>query len=595
MKNFILILFILFAGGCMKMKEDNKIPFLDVTNGSSSAIRLFNFMSAASYNGSEVTINNVPLTAHGLTNGGGGTPIGLSLFPTGVWPSGDNGSPFSVPNSLLDKDGNAHILIGGYSGINFVDTVVENDVVHPKDYYLLSDGHLRVLERDNLPSTRAGYFKLRIINLGNPNDNLGLGGAVSLTYADGSDIDALLNNVAAGQISAYAELPYDSYQFKLFVSGDVTKQIPEMPLVPYWDPCNPALLTQEGNTPQVRTFKPGGVYSIVVTPNYYKMLTCDKQNGGIIANGYRTITELDPGVNYIYAHMQAVNAMPGKEVTIQVDGKPLGGPLSYIGATELTKAIQAPGDMFVQGNHRIQVMDASGKELAGKNITLYPADHYTIWAYEQPDGTAGILFEANEMTGTLYVTGFQPNGPSGPTVPDDGTNGIPKRKRYPYSWESRFLNMSPDLPYATFTNDQQLFLPAAGINTDTMRYLSAYTNLASCQQPLQNVSLIYSVPFISPSQADNGPTGNSERSYFPGLIRVYQSKPGAAPEIPGTILPDIAPLETIQAFVANENLYTDPRFKYAEMGVYTVAVVGRTSKSAPAAEKARIIVIKHNK
>ena len=139
-------------------------------------------------------------------------------------------------------------------------------------------------------------------------------------------------------------------------------------------------------------------------------------------------------------------------------------------------------------------------------------------------------------------------------------------------------------------------MPVAGPNSysgDTVRFLSAYTNLPSGSQPLMNTSILYSIPFISPSQGDYVATGASER--VPALIRVYQSKPGPAPEVPGTILADVAPLETIKAFIANDNLYTDPRFKLPEMGVYTVAVVGRTAKTAPAAEKARIIVIKHNK
>ncbi len=583
-------------------KEDSKIPFLDVTNATASSIRMFNFASGV-FDGTEVTISNVPLTSYkGLGGGtGGGTPLGLSLFPTGIWASGDNGNPFSIPNSLLDKEGNAHIVLNDYSGAVIVDTLLADDVAHPKDYYLLRDNSLKVLERDNIPPTRAGYFKLRIINFGNPAPNpLGMNGPVSLTYADGSQVDPLMNNIIPGRIGPYIELPYGSYQFKLFQANgsaiDVTKQLSEKPLHPYVNSCDASDNTQQGILPQLRTFKAGGVYSIVVTENYYNNLTCDLQRGSAIANGYRVITELSPATNYVFARMQAVNAMPGKQATILVDGRPLGGQLAYIGQTAPGKAVQPPGDMYVQGNHQVQIMDASGQQLANKNITLYPGDHYTIWAIEQPDGKPGIMFEANEMTGTVYTSTYHPSGPGVGVVPDDGTNGSPRRTRYPWAWESRFLNLSPDLPYATFTNDYQLFLPATGpAFNDTIRYASAYVNLPSCTQPLQDVSMIYSLPFIAPFQGDNGATYNSELGAFPRQMRVYSSVPGAAPEVPGTVLPDIVPLDTKTAFIANDNLYTDARFKHPETGVYTVALVGRTSKNAPAAEKARIIVIKHNK
>lgn len=603
-KNFTLVSLLLvgmLAGGCMKRKEDSKIPLLDVTNSSASSIRMFNFATAA-VEGTEVAINNVPLTAYRQTGGsaGGGTSLGLSLFPSGIWTSGDNGSPFSVPVSLLDKEGKAHIVLSSLAGTPILDTVIADDVVHPKDYYLMRDNSLKVLERDNIPPARAGYFKVRVINLGNPASNVtGLNGAVSLAYADGTEVNPLLNNVASGKITAYAELPYGAYQFKVFLASgagiDVTKQLAERPLQPYYNSCNPSDNIQQGIMPQLRTFKAGGVYSIVITENFYKTLTCDLQNGSLITNGYRLITELNPGVNYVYTRMQAVNAIPGKQVTILVDGRPLGGQLAYIGQTNPEKAVQPPGDMYVQGNHQVQVMDAAGRELAGKRINLYPGDHYTIWAYEQPNGEPGLLFEANEMTGTVYTATYHPNGVGGGVIPDDGTNGTPRRTRYSYAWESRFLNLSPDLPYATFTNDYQLFLPADGVNfQDTMRYPAAYVNLPSCMQPLQDVSMIYSLPFIAPYQRDN-PNGNSELGYFPRQIRVYRSVSGPLPEVPGTLLPDIMPLDTRQAFIANDHLYTDPRFKQPETGVYTVAIVGRTSKTAPAAEKARIIVIKHNK
>lgn len=600
MKQIFTLAALLLTMGCMKKKVDSQIPFLDVTGKTPSSIRIFNFNNGApdGTQGIDVSVNNVPLTNYHTvgTSGNSGTVLGLSIFPAGEWISNENGSPFTIPTSLLDKDGKAHIVIT--SARTKIDTVLTDDVAHPKDYYLLTDGSMKVLDRDNLPPTQNGYFKIRIINMGDQFGSqvgLDLGGPVSLTYSDGSEVNALLNNVARGAASPYIELPYGSYQFKLFISNggtiDVEKQMAEFPQSPYFDPCNTALKTQQGMTPRVRTYKAGGVYTILVGYNFLDdFINCDYQSHGTYFNGYRVLTEQDPGVNYTFAIMQAVNALPGKKVSIQVDGKALGGTLDYIGAAETTKALIPPTDIFVQGNHKITLVDDANKILAQKSIRLYPADHYTLWAYEQPDGTPALIFEANEMTGWLYSSVFIPI--TGQEMPDDGTNGTPRREQYKYAWESRFLNLCPDQPYITFTNDYQLFVPEIGGKGDTMRYHEAYVNLPSGLQPQGNVSLFYDTQFSSPTVSN---ATNFNFSLFPKLIRAYQSRPGTAPQVPGAVLPDIAPLNTTQTFIANDHLYTMEQFHVPETGVYTVALVGRTATNASPAEKARIIAIKHNK
>jgi hypothetical protein len=168
----ITVLLLMFSGmllnSCVKDKFDNKLPLPDVSNKSASAIRLFNFSGI----NLDVTINNIPLTAYPVGNNGGvgqSTQVGLSVFPTGVWPDADNGSPFTVPNSLLDKSGKIHLVLQSrVSNLNILfslDTVIANDVLHPLDYYLQAGGTIRVLKRDNVPASNGQNFKVRIINL----------------------------------------------------------------------------------------------------------------------------------------------------------------------------------------------------------------------------------------------------------------------------------------------------------------------------------------------------------------------------------------------------------------------------------------------
>ena len=91
------------------------------------------------------------------------------------------------------------------------------------------------------------------------------------------------------------------------------------------------------------------------------------------------------------------------------------------------------------------------------------------------------------------------------------------------------------------------------------------------------------------------PPQRNELGYVPQLIRVYQSKPGAQQEVPGTLLTNIAPINVYQAFIANPALYLSPQAQIAETGVYTVALVGKSLTAAQPSEQAKLIVIKHNK
>src|ERR1700761_4949268 len=97
----VLGLFIL-AVSCRKVKVDDGNPLTgnQVTPAQSSSIRLFNFFNAPL----EVTANNIPLTVISTSSNATQNQVGQSLFPTGVWTAGDDGSPVSMPVALLDKN-----------------------------------------------------------------------------------------------------------------------------------------------------------------------------------------------------------------------------------------------------------------------------------------------------------------------------------------------------------------------------------------------------------------------------------------------------------------------------------------------------------
>jgi len=74
---------------------------------------------------------------------------------------------------------------------------------------------------------------------------------------------------------------------------------------------------------------------------------------------------------------------------------------------------------------------------------------------------------------------------------------------------------------------------------------------------------------------------------------VYRSTPDV---VPGTWANDIDVL-THEAFIANKKLYEKPGRPepVQEAGVYTVALIGKSSKNVSAKDKARMILVKHTR
>jgi hypothetical protein len=611
-------------------KKDKFNPLLVPTGNevaANSSIRLFNFLN---FN-MDVTVNNIPLTSYSKGSQYG-TAQGLSIFPTGSWMALDNGNPFFVPSSLVTKDRKVHILISEQAGqtvsgaiftFHNVDTTLTDDPLHPNDYYASPTGHLLVVPRNTQAPVQPDHFKIRVINLGAATDPNGEVGPVKLTYSDGSSVSPLLDNTpafnpidtaggTAPYISQYVDLPYGAYMFKLFAKGDFTKQLAELPTLPNLNACSYgayAPVTEQAIFPRVRTFKPGATYSIVITQEIGFFPYCP---GGLMYpdityyNGYRIITEQSPGPNTTYARMDAFDALSVGSVSINIDGQPLGGPLSYMSHTDY--------GIYVQGAHQVQAVDSSGTVLVSKSITLSAYDNYTAWLYEDAAGHPDICFANTDMTSTLYLTDrdgnvFTENTSTTPgviSVPpvDDGTNGSIRVQSILYAWQTRFLNLTPDAPYITFTNGLSTF-PSVGGNGsglgnigDSSNFTAASVNLPSGITPDYNPFVIY--PFQPGYGGDGSPgagyTGyNQLFLYPPSVIRVFQSSPGPPAIVPGTLLGTVAPLPGA-AYVSNPALYPDPRFvPISEPGIYTTALIGRTTASPSDKSAGKLIILKHNK
>ena len=603
-----LVGLVVLALSCKKTKMDTLLQPSGNLVATNSSIRLFNF-----YNFNlDVTVNNIPLTSYSSATQSG-TQVGLAIFPTGSWVSTDDGNPFFVPNSLVTKDRKVHLQVSLSSGqlpsgvkvSTFVpvDTVLTDDPLQPNDYYALPTGHLLRVPRNNAAPVQPDHFKIRVINLGAATDPNDLTGAVRLTYSDGSSVGPLFDKVDS--ISDYIDLPYGAYMFKLFSKGDSSKQLTELPALPNMNLCSFGAYSpviQQALFPRVRTFKPGATYSLVITQSIKVFPACDYASipTAMAYNSYRIITEQSPGPNTTYAQLDAVNALPVKSLSVKVDGQSLGGQLAYTKYTDY--------GIFVQGTHQVQAIGEDGTVLTSKSITLSPYGNYTAWIYQNADGHPDICFANTDMTSTLYQTDasgnvFTQNNTGGviyvPPV-DDGTDGTIRVKSILYAWQTRFLNLTPDVPFVTFTNDVSPF-PSLGYfgagYGDSANFYSASVNLASGVPATSNPFLIY------PYQCQFSPTGGPSNGFSsvpaqptpPPVIRVFQSIPGPPAIVPGTLLAGVAPLPS-KAYIARPTLYKNVAFlPSCEAGVYTTALIGKALTATSSQDAAQMIILKHYK
>lgn len=563
----ILMAAALLASGCTKKLDysyDNRVNQQPVTG---SAMRLVNLAGAT-----ELSINGQQLTSYLAPDFEGGygpdQTRGTRWFPE----NGRLGTTYTIPAELL-KSGRADSIM--FSSLSQKAgappprpfSAVE-DVNKPTDYYFVryrpnpagfTDSLFRI-PRDISPAVDAAGCKIRLLNLSaTPNGNSMPGlfryGPMSVTLADGTAIPGL-SNVAPGTYSGYVELPYGTYQFKVLNSEG--KEVPASGSYNTTNPVTGTLMDLQG-TPgiggqkdtwltfaPIRTYQPGGVYTIVVSCAYETKVPTGNPNGETTNtenNIFRIIADVSEPVNLSYARVQGVNAAAGRKVSWQIDGQPLGAELQYTKQTTYNR--------YITGTHIVKALGEGGQVLAEANLPLQPGDNLTLWCYNRKDGTPAISISANNLSGKYF----------GGTAIEDGSYGTFK-DAWPF-W-IRFMNFCPDLDEVTFTADNGYPFPN----------LTTVPNMAA-----QHIALgtpVTDNPYVM------------MWVNFPNRVFAYASRPGT---LPGDWLRNITPLVS-RNFIARPELYKTPELPQSEPGVYTVALVGSTA--ANATEKARMIIVKHN-
>ena len=572
---YTISLLLIWCCSCKKTKIEPYEHTGSVLVGPPSTIRLYN-VSNGNLN---IAVNNVQLTNFEPVNAPVGnvvlgTELGLKYFPDGVWKARNDGSPFTIPANLLDRNGRARIIIAPgkakksneIPGTISKDTTIQDNPQQPRDYFILSDGTIRSFPRTTSVPVKPDHFKLRIIHIGGDDNQLGLAGPVTLTFADGSPVHPLLTQVVPGNTSDYVEIPYGTYQFKLFAKGDYSKQLSEAPNLPRFDPCSRTPGLQVALEPLIRSFKPGGTYSVLVFKKAFGF-ACGDLIEPAVDNGYVIITDVSPQ-NTSYARIQAANAYPGGNINFKINGQKLADALAFGRASGYS--------VVVTGRQRIEAFDETGKLLAQSDYPFSAADNITVWLFNK-NGKAEMLFVQNTMGAYRFRTG---------NTNDDAVEGASMIEKFDYAWQTRFLNVSSDASNVTFSNDGipfSIIQAVAGGGRDTINRPIAYENLSIGKAAEHDPYII--IPYNINSMSNIGPSFTSAAN-----IRVHNSSQG---QVPGPVIFSIDALN-FQSFIANGNMYPTGSLPASETGIYTVALIGKIAEGAPASEKAKLMIVKHN-
>ena len=573
MKVFKYTLFIALAviiiSSCKKKEDfeyDNRPTTIHFANSSARVVNISDY--------SQVTVNGKKLTNF-ITPQVGVTlqPSGTSYFPATGTLAG-NGNAWYLPQDIINADGTAQVTLtsltarysnGTSSGDSIQPTSFKavDNLNNPVDYYAISwyshyanfsggDTVIAVPRSTAAPSNPT-HFKIRVLNLMDKDDPSNLKGALTLTYGDGTPVSTTTTGVQEGGHSDYIELPYGSYQFRLETTNGsmlpgATGLGQESVAIQYLDPTTGIMVDGNNNflnnvIAPLQSYEAGGVYTIVASVNgvfypYY-------DQGSVFINSFRTIADISTPINISYGRLQAVNVIPGSTINIMIDGQSLANSLAYSNASDY--------QICVKGNHDIKAVDQNGNVLAEQTLAISENDVWTAWVYTN-NGKAAIAFATDNLSGDYYN-----NALGG----DHQSAGVADEYHYIFSSPIRFLNFCQGLPYATFTDQngqplQQNIALGQVVTTD------AYT----IRSPLN----------------------------FPAEIRAYQSQ--VSPVIvPGNWLSAVTPLLPGN-FIANPAMYSKGNFTglpNTEFGAYTVALIGSMDSSAPADQKARLLIIKHNK
>ncbi len=573
-KHFAVGLMLLAMGmlSCKKEKLDHSYDNRpDIAVSGNSTVRLINMTD-----NNQLSVNGEKLTSYLIIRP---TPGQETLFPGTYWfpTNGKLGSSFTVPRQFL-TNGSAEIstdfLQYSLSRDSFGFKVTE-DYSKPKDYFMMRGLPFtaavapRVIEvpREVTAPSKAGYFKIRIVNLANTvNSSWGsedVAKPLTLAYADGTPVSANTSNINTQTWSPYVELPYGTYQFKVLTPDGIEVRASggnSLENTYMSEPATSNLMRMvNGGIPNavssgltyapLRSYQPGGVYTIVVGLDHLTMLNVYGIPGETAAyyqNDFRVIADVSEPLNTDYYRLQAVQANVDEgQVSFRVNGTKL-GDAGYTAATDYS--------ICVAGQATIEAVNAAGAVLATTTQRFLAGQNYTAWLYKTPEGKAAISMVANNLTGSWYevLSGTD----------NTGQDGSLNRLAHTYPFNYRFLNLCPDLPYASFTYDNGQ--PAGA---------------ASTSRNLQPGVPVTDLPYARSMQ--------DAAAY---QFMVYKSSPTV---YPGNWISTIPVLKST-SFIAHPDRYTRVKPVH-EPGVYTVALVGRLAANQPEAKSAKMIIIKHTK
>ncbi|SEL99782.1 protein of unknown function [bacterium A37T11] len=587
---FLLFIFcFLLFNSCNKEKIDFTHDYRKV-NSEASASRIINLVAYT-----QVVANNDTLT-NPQENG----------IPTDYFQqTGKLEGMWQIPKGIFDENGRADFVVSGNipgpdgSGVTYHPQAafsVTKFGETPTDYYTINPGGgngqpwIVPVERSATPASKPDYFKIRVVNLSKAVDPLAimsttgpledLAGSVTLTYADGTPVSPRTSGVSIAQrASEYIELPYGTYQFKLLtadgrqisatVQGEdvgMTLMDPLTSSIPVAQVWVPTYLT---NAP-IRAYQPGGIYTIVVSPFRF-MYGVGLFAWSAYQNQFKVIEDTPSPVNTRYGRVQVANALPGTAVSFRINRKSAGSALSF-GEVSDYEVVEA-------GQYQVEAEARVGNVLVQLEHSLMAGHNHTIWLWRDQDGQPQLTVEQNDLSGVAYST----NVPAWDFANLDEDDASLRRYDPDMMFGTRFLNLSPNEPYVSFTVnngadprgiidflDEGTMGKYIVIHGDEARY-----NLSPGFVPNEFPYMWY--------RLDVGLSFD---------LIAYRSEPGIKP---GVWIREVPALSSF-AFVKNPLLYWQtgrpaPTF---ESGIYTVALIGRTG-DVPDDQKARTMIVKHNK
>ncbi|RPD43047.1 hypothetical protein EG028_01790 [Chitinophaga barathri] len=597
---------------------------------SASPLRLLNFAYDA-----EITMNGRVLTS-GIMSQFFDAAEGPPNFPPtpyfisdGIWrksagtfhPSLQGGNPVMVPDSLLRGDSVSvsvntfRARLGAEMVHDTITTVLHKNGSAAQDvfFYLgrtdckncsgfekgflvpgyskVSDGkpfgmNVRVFPRDVLPAADPSRFKIRIINLGSMStgSNLTGNGGVTLTYGDGTPVSGATSNILPGNAGAYTELPYGTYYFRIrntqgeFLSekffepkGELSWDIGAPRAVNgYTNPYGGSIpnmstrfkgvtFIQSMPIARIKTYLAGGVYTIVISPRQITPPAPSTPAASpYYTNCYELVQDIKPQ-NLDYSRVQVIHALPGKgTLAAIVDGMPF---------QNLAYGIDSGADSYKiiqNGWHEVQVKDDGGRVIHEGRFETHKGDNVSVWIYEDIDGRVTSAPVYNDMSFTRTLA-----------------NVFTQTGSYMDYWATdvTFLNMVADVKEAAF-----------------VRNAVSWCTTIVPDKTGNNIILQQGRPLGKCANFFPAKTNTVDLSAYRVVDRdSIRNTPGLSKN--GIAL--MAKTQNRNYFGVNAAALAYPPVsltnEYTDHGVFTIAVIGRSTATAPDPAQPRLIIINHIK